>query len=184
MGQIAYFFQKNVDFFLSACYNDARNYERSYAMPKKENSELFTSILYIIVGVILAIFQGDTLNWAMTIAGAFFVISGILEIVKKNYSGGGISLVIGIAILVLGWLLTEIVLIVLGVLIAIKGAVALIEVFKKETKNALELVFPILTVVLGIALAFGGLADTIILIVGILLAIDGVLGLISVVKKS
>ena len=151
-------------------------------MAKKANNELFSSILYIVVGVILAIFQGETLNWAMTIAGIFFIVSGILDLVKKNWAGGGISLVIGIAILVLGWLATTIVIIVLGVLIAIKGIVALIEVIKKDKKNALELIFPILTIVLGIALAFGSLLDILILIVGILLAIDGVLGLIGSIK--
>lgn len=151
-------------------------------MAKKANNELFSSILYIVVGVILAIFQGETLNWAMTIAGIFFIVSGILDLVKKNWAGGGISLVIGIAILVLGWLAAAIVIIVLGVLIAIKGIVALIEVIKKDKKNALELIFPILTIVLGIALAFGSLLDILILIVGILLAIDGVLGLIGSIK--
>ena len=151
-------------------------------MSKKVNNELFSSILYIVVGVILAIFQGDTLDWAMTIAGIFFIVSGILDLVKQNWAGGAVSLIIGIAILVLGWVATTIVIIVLGVLIAIKGVVALIDVFRKDNKSALDFVFAILTVVLGIALAFGGLLNILILIVGILLAIDGVLGLIASIK--
>ena len=152
-------------------------------MNKKANSELFSSILYIIVGVILAIFQGETLDWAMTIAGIVFIVSGALDLIKQNWKGGGISVAIGIAIILLGWLAVDIVIIALGVLIAIKGIIALIDVFKKSDKNLLDFLFPVLTVVLGIALAFGNLLSILFLIVGILLAINGVIGLINSLKK-
>ena len=152
-------------------------------MAKKKNSELFSSILYIIVGILLVCFPESALSWAMTIAGIVFVVSGILELFKKNWAGGAVSLIIGIAILILGWILAGIVLLVLGILIAIKGIVALIDVFKKSKKNALEILFPILTIVIGILLAFGNLTHIILIVGGILLAIDGVLGLIGSLKK-
>lgn len=152
-------------------------------MVKKVKNELFASLLYIVIGVLLAIFRSQTLEWAMTVAGIFFVVSGVLDLVRRNWTGGAISLLIGIAILVLGWLATQIVLLVLGILIACKGVIALIDVFKKSKKNALEIVFPILTVVLGVMLAFGNGLNIMILIVGILLAIDGVLGLLGALKK-
>ena len=152
-------------------------------MATKKNSELFSSILYIVVGILLVIFRAQTLNWAMTIAGIFFIVSGVLDLVKKNYTGGAVSLIIGLAILILGWLAVEIVLLVLGILIAVKGIVALIDAFKKSNKNALDLVFPVLTTVVGLLLAFGNGIDIMILIVGILLAIDGVIGLIGAIKK-
>ena len=150
---------------------------------KKIDSNLFSSILYILVGLLLIIFRSQTIGWAMTIAGIVFVVSGILELVKKNWTGGAVSLIIGIAIIVLGWLAATIVLLVLGILIAVKGIVALIDAFKKSNKNALDLVFPVLTTVVGLLLAFGNGVDIMILIVGILLAIDGVIGLIGAMKK-
>ena len=152
-------------------------------MAKKTNSELLSSLLYIIIGVLLVIFRSQTLGWAMTIAGIVFVVSGILELVKKNWTGGAVSLIIGIAILVLGWLAAKIVLLVLGILIAVKGVVTLIEVLKKSKKNALDLVFPILTIAVGVMLAFGNGLDVMIIIVGVLLAIDGVIGLVGALKK-
>lgn len=151
-------------------------------MAKKKNSELFSSLLYIIIGVLLVIFRSQTIGWAMTIAGVIFVISGILDLIKKNYAGGAVSLAIGIAILVLGWLAAKIVLLVLGIMIAVKGIVALIDVFKKSKKNALDFVFPVLTVVVGLMLAFGNGLDIMIIIVGVLLAIDGVIGLVNSLK--
>ena len=152
-------------------------------MAKKTNSELFSSLLYIIIGVLLVIFRSQTLGWAMTIAGIIFIVSGALDLIKKNWTGGAVSLIIGIAILVLGWVAAKIVLLVLGILIAIKGIVALINVFKKSKKNALEIVFPILSVVVGVMLAFGNGLDWMIAFVGVLLAIDGVIGLLGALKK-
>lgn len=152
-------------------------------MAKKNNSELFSAILYIVIGILLVVFKSQTLNWAMTIVGLVFVISGILDLIKKNYTGGAVSLIIGIAILVLGWAAAKIVLLVLGILIAVKGIVAFIEAFNKKKANALDLVFPVLTVVVGLMLAFGNALDIMIIIVGVLLAIDGVLGLIATLKK-
>ena len=152
-------------------------------MAKKQNNELFTSILYVVVGVLLAVFPETAVSWAMTIAGVLFIVSGVLDLLKKNWTGGAVSLIIGIAIIALGWLIAGIVLIVLGVLVAIKGVVALINVLKKDKKNALEIVFPILSVILGIGLAFGGLAHWILIIAGVLLAIDGVIGLVGALKK-
>ena len=152
-------------------------------MTKKNNSELFASLLYIIIGVLLVIFRSQTIGWAMTIAGIFFVISGALDLIKKNWAGGAVSLIIGIAILVLGWVAAKIVLLVLGIMIAVKGIIALIEAFKKKNTNALDIIFPILTVVVGLVLAFGKGFDILIVITGALLALDGVLGLINSFKK-
>ena len=152
-------------------------------MAKKKNSEVFSSLLYIIVGILLVIFRSETLGWAMTIAGLVFVVSGLLDLIKKNFAGGAVSLIIGIAILVLGWAAAQIVLLVLGILIAVKGIVALIDVLKRSKKNALEILFPILSIVVGIMLAFGNGLDTLIIVVGVLLAIDGVLGLCGSLKK-
>ena len=153
-------------------------------MEKKQYSELFSSIIYILIGVLLMIFQSQTLEWVMTAVGVFFVITGILELVKKNWIGGGVSLVIGIAIILLGWFVVEIVILVLGILIAIKGIVTLIDVIKNKPRNALELVFPALTIAIGVLLAFGNLDDIIILITGALLAVDGIIGLVGALVKK
>ena len=152
---------------------------------KKKNfdTNLFVSILYVALGLLLIIFPGDALNWAMTLAGVFFIISGILELVKKNWFGGAISLIIGIVILALGWTLIDIVLLVLGILIAVKGLIALVNALKKRKKNALSIVFAILTVVVGLILAFGNALTVMTVIAGVLLVINGLLGLASALKK-
>ena len=150
---------------------------------KKSNPELVSSLLYIIIGVLLIVFRSQTLGWAMTAIGVVFVLSGALDLAKKNYLGGAVSLLIGLAILVLGWAAAQIVLLVLGVLIAVKGFFALVDVLGRKKKNALTVLFPILTIAVGLMLAFGNGLDIVILITGILLAVDGVLGLAGSLKK-
>ncbi|MBE6697437.1 MAG: hypothetical protein E7581_02830 [Ruminococcaceae bacterium] len=150
---------------------------------KSSGSSLIMSILYIIIGIVLLVCPGDAISIAMTIAGVVFIVSGILELVRKNVLGGIISLVIGIAILVLGWALAEIVLLVLGILIAIKGIIALVQALQQKKKKFLQIFFPILTIVVGILLAFGNLTGIILIIGGILLIVSGVLGLIGALKK-
>ena len=152
-------------------------------MAKKTNFKLFSSLLYIIIGALLVIFRSQTLVWAMSIAGFVFVISGILDLVQENWAGGAVSLIIGIAILILGWAFAQIVLLVLGILIAIKGIVALIDMLKKTSKGLLEIIYPILSIVVGLMLAFGNALDIMIVIVGVLLIVDGVIDLLGSVKK-
>ena len=152
-------------------------------MAKKKNSELFSALLYILIGALLAVFKEGVLDWAIFVVGVIFIVSGVLEVVKKKYFGGAISLTIGIAILILGGILKDIVFLVLGILIAIKGFVSLIAALNQKKKNALEVLFPLLTIALGVLLAFGNLAGIIIFIAGILLVIDGIIGLAGALKK-
>jgi uncharacterized membrane protein HdeD (DUF308 family) len=119
----------------------------------------------------------------MTIAGVVFVVAGVLDIVKKNMVGGAVSLIIGIAILVLGWLAAQIVLLVLSILIEIKGVLALLDALKKHKTPVLDVLFPVLTVIVSVMLAFGNGLQIMILIVAILLMVDGILGLLNAAKK-
>ena len=153
-------------------------------MAKKSNSEIFSSLLYILIGALLVIFRSQTLGWAMTIGGALFIIFGILDLIKSNFAGGAVSLIIGIAILVLGWTATKIVLLVLGIMIALKGLIAFIDALRARKKNFFKIIFPIFSVVVGLMLAFGNGLDIIIMVAGIMLIVDGILGVIgSLLKK-
>ena len=153
-------------------------------MAKKTFSGLFAAILYIALGILLVIFRNEALDIAMTIAGIIFIVSGVLEAIKKEWMAGAVSIIIGIVILVLGNLLTNIVLLVLGILIAVKGVVSIIDEFKKSKKSVLGITFAILTVIVGLALAFGNAVGTVILVCGIIFIVDGILGLVAALTSK
>ncbi len=149
---------------------------------QKKSSYLFSALLYITLGVLLIVFRSQALDWAMTIAGALCVISGVLEVLKKNVLSGVCSLIIGIAILVLGWTATQIVLLVLGILLAVKGVLALLDTLRGR-RSLLTIIFPLLNIVVGLTIAFGNGLDTILVVCGALLIVDGVLGILASFKK-
>ena len=151
----------------------------AFFMTKKFNSELVSSLLYILIGVLLVIFQDRTIGWVMTVVGAVFIVSGVLELLRSNWVGGGVSLIIGISVLVLGWIITEIMILVLGILIAFRGIVALIEALRMYEKNIVDIVFSILTIIVGITLAFGNGLNILIIIAGTMLMFNGILRLLG-----
>lgn len=153
-------------------------------MKKKLNSELSASILYIVVGLLLIIFPGEALSWAMTITGVLFIASGAYDVWKKNFTGGAVSIIIGIAIIVLGWLLVGIVLLVLGILIAVKGVIDLVEIIRRKKVEVIDIIFPVLTIIVGLVLAFGNGINWLIIATGILLCANGIVGLVGEFKKK
>ena len=153
-------------------------------MLKKSNPELISSLFYILIGVLLVVLRDRTLGWAMTIAGALFLVFGVLELLKNNWTGGAVSLIIGLSIIIFGWVLTEIVILVFGILIALKGVVALIDELRRFKQNAVDIILAVLTIVIGLLLAFGELLSIMIAIAGVMLMFKGIIKLISSATKT
>lgn len=148
-------------------------------MAKKSDKGLSSPILYIVLGALLVVFRAQALDWAMTLAAIFFIVLGIVDITKKRVSSGVIGIIIGVVVLVLGWTIAGIVLLVLGVVIALKGLVELINELKRPRVTVVGIAYPALTMIVGLALAFGNGLEYVIVGVGVLLIIDGVLGLVE-----
>ena len=66
-------------------------------------------------------FRGEVLNWLLTVVGILFVVQGILSVANKDVTNGIISMLIGVVIILGGWLFIDIVMIVFGILIIVKG---------------------------------------------------------------
>lgn len=151
-------------------------------MAKKLSFNISSPILYILIGALVAWQGAGVIDWAIWVIGILFVAMAILDVLSKRMSSAVTNGIIGAAILILGGLLKDIALTVVGVLIAIRGVMDLLEVLKRKRKNALMLVLPIITIVIGVGFAFGGLLHDIIRIVGIFLIIDGALALFNAKK--
>ena len=115
---------------------------------KNVNKNLVNAILYILVGILFIIFKGSVLNWLFTIVGILFIVFGVIDVLNKNLTSGVVS--IGIVLILGGWLFVEIVLIVFGVLIAVKGVIALLDAVK--AKNVANILVAVVTVAVGVML--------------------------------
>lgn len=118
---------------------------------KKVSNSVMYAVLYILIGVLFIVFKSSMLNWLMTIAGIVFIALGIYDIIKKNMTNGIIEAVIGVVILLGGWLFVEVVLIIFGALLCVKGVSDLIAAFQ-GSRNVMNIIVAILTLVVGILL--------------------------------
>lgn len=151
-------------------------------MAKKQLSNLSSPLICIALGALLMIFRGEMIKWAVIIAAAFFIIMGVIDVIKGRTKSGIMNIALGVIIYLAFLVLFDIILVILGILIAAKGLIDLIEVLKSKKKNVLGVVFAALTIAIGIALAFGDLLGDLIWVIGLLLVIDGVLGLLGAKK--
>lgn len=154
---------------------------------KKINPNLTSALIYIILGVLFCIFKAGVLDWLMTIAGALFIVFGVLDLVRFATTSGIINIAIGAVILLGGWFFLEVVLLVFGILLTVKGAIALANALKALNKSAFDILFPALTIVVGIMLIASkwALMDWFFIIMGVMFVIDGVLALLGkkIVKR-
>lgn len=153
-------------------------------MAKKSNFNISSPILYVAMGILLAVFGGEVLNWVVSAIGIVFIVIGIVNLVKHNILSGIINIVIGVILPTVAWLVLEIVLLVLGIFVVVKGIIELVSVLKlpKKKRNFFKMIFPILTIVAGAVLLFGNLIDWAIVLAGVCLIVDGVLGIIGAKK--
>ena len=150
-------------------------------MARKQNLKLSSPLIYIVLGALLVIFNAELISWAMTLAGIFFLVIGIIDLTKGRVPSGIVNLAIAAIIIVLGWTIMDVVLRVLGVLVAAKGILDLLTVLKRKNKNILGIVFAAITIAIGVLLAVtpGEVLGTVMKVAGVLLIIDGVLGLVG-----
>ena len=162
--------------------NDMKGEMKKMSGTKKNQSNLTTAALYVIVGILFCIFRAGLLNWLLTIAGILFLVVGIMDLIKKDVTGGVVSIVIGLVILLGGWLFLEIVLLIFGILVAAKGVLALLAALKPKKKNIWEIVFSAVTIFVGVMLVVSkwAMVDGLFVVIGILMVIDGVVEMIGI----
>ena len=153
-------------------------------MAKKQSFNLSSPLLYIVLGALFFIFGLELIGLLMTIAGIFFVVMGIVDLVRHRVVSGVVNLVIAAIIIYLGWTIGKIVLTILGIIIIAKGVLDLFSLLKHKRANALNVIFVVLTIAIGLMLAASpeGFLATAMKIAGALLIVDGVLGLIGAKK--
>ena len=151
------------------------------AAKKKSSSNFTSAIIYIVIGALFCIFKAGVLDWIMTVAGVLFIVFGVLDLVKNSTTTGIINVAIGVIILLGGWFFLEVVLLVFGILLTVKGVIALVNALKALNKSFIEILFAALTVAVGLMLIASkwALIDWFFIAVGVIFIVDGVLALLG-----
>ena len=149
------------------------------------DQNIATAVLYGVLGVLLCVLRMGMLNVLMTLVGILFLAIGIYDIVTyflhrtRVLTRGVVETLIGIVIIVCGWTITTWVLIIFGVLLAIKGVIDLVHYFQLRYHHFPTLMNILLLIAVGVILCIAPFAigDVICIIVGIMFIIEAVLAL-------
>lgn len=142
---------------------------------KLTTDNIVNCIIYVAIGLLLAILKAGSLNILMTVVGALLIVMGVIDIVKsKDLTKGLIEIGIGAVIILCGWLIADVVLLIFGILLIIKG---IVEIVENHGAGFPILVSPIITVVIGalLVIAKWALIDVICVIAGIVFIVNGIL---------
>lgn len=157
----------------------------------KLSTKLSSAIISIAVGVLFMILKDDIIGITMTLIGIGAIIMAVIDFVNKQTQAGIIKTIIGVVILVLGWVFVEIALYLIAGVLIILGISQIISAIKlSKLCNAVQKVFmfvkPVATLAAGLCLFFnkGGTMDWIFFLVGVLILIEGMLSLADPTDKG
>ena len=162
-------------------------------MKKRRNNssnELLTAAALIIIGLLFIMFKGGVISIAMSLIGITLIVLGILDVLRQRVVSGIVKLVLAALVMLAGWLFITLALYVLGAFLLIAGAGQLVALsklkFKKLTLGvAMHFVQPIIYILVAICLFFnqGGAINWVFTVSGILLLVDGIVGIIGALDK-
>ncbi len=148
-------------------------------MKKFLDNRTVAALLCIIVGVLFCIFKARILNWILTAVGVVFVAYAIYFLVQKNYTNAVILGVVGVLLILGGWLFIKVAMTIIGIIMAVAGICSLFPAVR--AKDVKSVVVSAATAVIGIMLIVSGwtVADWAFIVSGIILIADGFLSLVS-----
>ena len=138
---------------------------------------ILTCAVYAVIGLLLCILQGGSLGILMTVIGVLLIAMGIMDAVKNDDIVKGIAeMVVGVVVIVCGWLIADIVLLLFGIFLVLKGG---FEIYKNYKKGFKALIPAIITVLIGILLIIAKwtLMDIMCVVAGVIFIINAVLTL-------
>ncbi|MCQ2742980.1 MAG: DUF308 domain-containing protein [Bacilli bacterium] len=148
---------------------------------KPSVGSIFTALAFILIGIMMCIFRGESMTIGIMIIGGIVLAYGIANIVAKNVVMGIILTVIGALVLFGGFgsTMLTIMTVFLGVCLIVRGAYAITFGFK--TGSVFGFLMGGLTIVVGILLIIDPWVTSEILpiIIGVTFIIDGFVALFN-----
>lgn len=151
----------------------------------KTSANFFISLLTIVIGVLFAVMQGGVISIAMTVLGVGLIIWAVMDLLEKDYVPCAIKAIIGAVVITCGWLIADVMLFVFAGLLLIYAVYQLYLLIKNNKRKAVKFIEPVLYLAIAVLLLFakGEFLNTIFLIAGIALIVEGVFSILTSIKK-
>lgn len=141
------------------------------------NNNILNCVVYAVIGILLLVLKAGSLGILMTAVGALLIVMGLMDILnEKDFTKGAIEMALGLAIIICGWVIADIVLLIFGIVLIVKGA---LELFKNLKKGFVANLSSIVLIVIGVLLVVAKWAfmDVMCTIAGVIFLINAVLAL-------
>ena len=158
----------------------------------KRKDDLISAVISMLIGVMLVVMKGQVVSIAITVFAVIVMISAVIDLVNKLINSSIAKAVIGVCLLIFGWVFVSVALYLLAAGIIIFGLLRIVNMHKilPEDMTHEQKLFaysrPAITVLAGICLLFnqGGAVDWVFILTGILLVAEGVLDVADALKKQ
>lgn len=139
-------------------------------------------IIYFILGITFMVVKSKALDWLFTIVGILFIARGIYNLLWANKYHKSpyvaiINIILGVIIILGGWLFVNIILLILGVFMIADGLLGLNKMGKKV--NVDLLLQSVISIIIGILLIVCKIQmlDAFFIIIGVMYLIKGIYAL-------
>ena len=147
----------------------------------KTSEKIISSIVTMALGVLLLVLKGDFISILMTIAGISLITLGVLDIFYQLVPPAVVKIVVGLMIILCGWVIVEVVLYIVAAILLIVGILMLYDKIKKKlycrdiVRTIFEFAVPSLFVLIGLMFLFhqGKAVNFIFVVSGILTIMEG-----------
>ncbi len=153
---------------------------------------IIAGIINIVIGVLLVVFKKDSLNVILIISGVLLIVGGVVNLIggfmEKNAIPmivGGVATALGIAMVILPNLFSDILMVLLAVLFIILGILSAASVFNKEDNDLFVMIFSgviaVIMIVAGVIILcnLNTAANWVMLAVGIIMIAAGILNVVA-----
>lgn len=154
-------------------------------MNQKEN--MVTAFMSILLGVLLITMRDRVIGAAITVLGVAVLISAVADFVAKLMNTAIVKAVVGVCILVFGWMFVDLALYILAAGIILMGLLQISGIHRYSPVNLtageklMVYMRPVVMVLAGACLLFNknGTLAWVFVVTGILLVVQGVMSLVN-----
>lgn len=153
----------------------------------KKTEKIIAALLTIALGVLLIALRGTLVSILMTVLGAGLIAFGVMDLFDRLVPPAVIKIVVGLVVILCGWVIVEAVLYVVAALLLIAGILLLYEKIKRKpccssiVQTLCEYAAPAISLVIGTLLLFnqGNTVNWVFILSGAFTIVEGGLLLVG-----
>ena len=147
----------------------------------KKSEKILSAILTMVIGIMLIILKGNFIDVLMTVVGACLIALALMDFWGRLIPPAVVKSVVGVLIILCGWVVMEAVLYIVAALLLIVGILLLYDqirckcVIRSWQDLLCEYAAPSLYILMGVLLLFHrqSAVDVILVLVGVLALLQG-----------